>query len=361
MGNRVIDWFRRKSENPEAMVLISFIILTTVVIYAFGKLLAPILIAIVIAYLLEWGVRALEHRKVPRLMAILIVYISFIGVSLWIIFGLLPVIWTQVENLAAEIPHMVARGQDLLQQLTVRYPDYLTQESIQELTTKMGSQLGNLGKYMLSISFASLMSIATVLIYMILVPLLVFFFLKDKDLLLGWFGHFFPKDRGMLTRVGIEVNQQIGNYIRGKMVEIAIVGVATYLLFLFMGMNYSLLLAVLVGLSVLIPYIGAAVVTIPVAIIAYLQWGWTAQFGWLLIIHLAIQGIDGNFVVPVLFSEAVSLHPVAIIGAVLIFGGLWGFWGVFFAIPLATLVKALINALGDGAQGMESNPESTQS
>ncbi len=353
MSYRVVDWFRRKTENPEAVVLISFIVLTSITIYAFGKLLAPILIAIVIAYLLEWGVRALENRKVPRLLAVFIVFTGFIGLSLWVIFGLLPVIWTQLENLAAEIPNMVAKGQDLLQQLTARYPNYLTQESIQELTTKIGSQLGNLGKYMLSISFASLMSIATVLIYMILVPLLVFFFLKDKDLLLGWAGRYFPKDRGMLTKVGIEVNQQIGNYVSGKLVEIAIVGVSTYVVFLLMGMNYSLLLAVLVGLSVLIPYIGAAVVTVPVAIIAYLQWGWTADLGWLLFAHLLIQGIDGNLIVPVLFSEAVSLHPVAIIGAVLIFGGLWGFWGVFFAIPLATLVKALMNALGDGAPGMQ--------
>lgn len=353
MSYRVIDWFKRKTENPEAVVLISFIILTSIIIYAFGKLLAPILIAIVFAYLLEWGVRALENRKVPRLLAVFIVFTFFIGLSLWIIFGLLPVIWTQLENLAAEIPDMVTKGQALLQQLTVRYPDYLTQESIQELTTKVGSQLGNLGKYMLSISFASLMSIATMLIYMILVPLLVFFFLKDKDLLLGWIGQYFPKDRGMLTKVGIEVNQQIGNYVSGKLVEIAIVGVSTYVVFLLMGMNYSLLLAVLVGLSVLIPYIGAAVVTIPVAIIAYLQWGWTADMGWLLFAHLLIQGIDGNLIVPLLFSEAVSLHPVAIIGAVLIFGGLWGFWGVFFAIPLATLVKALMNALGDSAPGMQ--------
>ncbi len=348
MSYKVIDWFKRKTENPEAVVLISFIVLTGIIIYGFGQLLAPILIAVVLAYLLEWGVRALERRKLPHLLAVLIVFTGFIGISLWIIFGLLPVIWSQFENLAAEIPNMVSKGQDLLQQLTVRYPDYLTQESIQALTNKVGSQLGSLGNYMLSISFSSIMNIATFLIYMILVPLLVFFFLKDKSILLSWIARYFPKDRGMLNKVAIEVNQQIGNYVSGKLVEIGIVTVATYVVFLSMGINYSLLLAVLVGLSVLIPYIGAAVVTIPVVIIAYLQWGWTADFGYLLLAHLLIQGIDGNFIVPLLFSEAVSLHPVAIIGAVLIFGGLWGFWGVFFAIPLATVVKALINALEDG-------------
>ncbi len=105
------------------------------------------------------------------------------------------------------------------------------------------------------------------------------------------------------------------------------------------------LLAVAVGLSVLIPYIGAAAVTVPVAIVGLFQWGMTPQFYWLLLAYGIIQALDGNVLVPVLFSEAVNLHPVAIIVAVLVFGGLWGFWGVFFAIPLATLVKAVWNAL----------------
>ncbi|MDA7746645.1 AI-2E family transporter, partial [Psychromonas sp.] len=107
---------------------------------------------------------------------------------------------------------------------------------------------------------------------------------------------------------------------------------------------YSALLALLVGLSVLIPYIGAAVVTVPVAIVALFQWGFSADFVYLMIAYSVIQAIDGNVIVPILFSEAVNLHPIVIIISVLVFGGLWGFWGVFFAIPLATLVKAVLHA-----------------
>ena len=126
---------------------------------------------------------------------------------------------------------------------------------------------------------------------------------------------------------------QIGNYIRGKILEIIIVGVVTYIVFAWMGLNYAPLLAALVGLSVLVPYIGAAVVTLPVAVIAYFQWGLSAEFGYLILAYGIIQALDGNVLVPILFSEAVNLHPVAIIVSVLVFGGLWGFWGVFFAIP----------------------------
>ena len=101
--------------------------------------------------------------------------------------------------------------------------------------------------------------------------------------------------------------------------------------------------SITVGLSVLIPYIGAAVVALPVALVAHFQWGFDPAFIWLVVAYFILQFLDGNVLVPILFSDAVNLHPVAIIVAILVFGGLWGFWGVFFAIPLATLVKALIN------------------
>lgn len=181
------------------------------------------------------------------------------------------------------------------------------------------------------------------MVYLILVPLMVFFMLKDKQVLMGGLRRFLPRNRTLVNRVWVEMNNQIINYIRGKVIEILIVGVATYIPFALMGLRYSALLAVAVGFSVLIPYIGAAVVTVPVAMVALFQWGLTPEFAWLMVAYLVIQALDGNLLVPVLFSEAVNLHPVAIIIAVLVFGGLWGFWGVFFAIPLATLVKAVLN------------------
>jgi len=83
---------------------------------------------------------------------------------------------------------------------------------------------------------------------------------------------------------------------------------------------------------------------LPIAFVAYFQWGWGWSFGQVMIAYAVIQALDGNVLVPLLFSEALNLHPVAIIVAILVFGGLWGFWGVFFAIPLATVVQAVLKA-----------------
>jgi len=132
--------------------------------------------------------------------------------------------------------------------------------------------------------------------------------------------------------------------VRGKVLEIVIVAGVTSVTFSLLGVNYALLLGILTGLSVLIPYIGAAAATLPVFLIGFFQWGWSSELFYLMLAYGVIQALDGNVLVPLLFSEAVKMHPVAIVLAVLVFGGLWGFWGVFFAIPLATLCKAILNA-----------------
>ena len=119
---------------------------------------------------------------------------------------------------------------------------------------------------------------------------------------------------------------------------------ASFLVFWWLNLHYALLLAVLMGLSVIIPYVGATMVTFPVIFVAFFQWGLSDHFGYLVLAYTIIQALDTVVLIPLLFSEIVNLHPVAIIVAILFFGGLWGFWGVFFAIPLATLVNAVLNA-----------------
>jgi putative permease len=168
--------------------------------------------------------------------------------------------------------------------------------------------------------------------------------LKDKEEITAWLSGHLPKQRPMLRRIWAEMDMQIANYARGKAIEILIVGGVSYVSFAFLGLNYAALLGLLVGLSVIIPYIGATLVTIPVVLVALVQWGVGNEFYTVVIVYFVIQILDGNVLVPLLFSEAVNLHPVAIILAVLFFGGVWGLWGVFFAIPLATLIKAIMSA-----------------
>ncbi|MDP5254821.1 MULTISPECIES: AI-2E family transporter [unclassified Vibrio] len=345
MLEMISRWYKRRFSDPHAASLVAILLIGFIIIYFFGHLIAPLLVAIVLAYLLEWPVLHLHRFGVPRTLAVVSVIFVFVGLMLIALFGLVPTIWGQVGNLINDIPNMYSDSQRFIASLPERFPEVAHLQIVESMITNVKNQVLSMGESVVKGSLASLISIATLAIYLILVPLLVFFLLKDKREMLAIASGVLPKNRQLAYQVWYEMNDQISNYIRGKVLEIIIVGGVSYVTFAVLGLRYSALLAVAVGLSVLIPYIGAAVVTVPVAMVALFQWGLTPDFYWLLVAYGIIQTLDGNVLVPVLFSEAVNLHPVAIIVAVLVFGGLWGFWGVFFAIPLATLVKAVWRAL----------------
>ncbi|WP_279487493.1 AI-2E family transporter [Aeromonas veronii] len=337
-------WYQTRFSDPDAVTLFLLLVFCFAIIWLFGDLLAPLLVALVMAYLLEWPVARLQKAGLSRTLATSVILILFIAVAVASLLGLIPTLVSQGINLAKEAPAMLTHAQDYVRTLPDKYPELIDVSLVETVIDNIRQRILSGGEHLVSASLSSLVNVVAIMIYLILVPLMVFFMLKDKRVLIGSLRRFLPRNRTLVNRVWVEMNNQIINYIRGKVIEILIVGIATYVPFALMGLRYSVLLAVAVGFSVLIPYIGAAVVTVPVAMVALFQWGLTPEFAWLMVAYLVIQALDGNLLVPVLFSEAVNLHPVAIIIAVLVFGGLWGFWGVFFAIPLATLVKAVINA-----------------
>ncbi|MEY8215599.1 MAG: AI-2E family transporter [Colwellia sp.] len=338
------DWYTRKFSDPHAVTLVVILAGTFLFLALFSQLLMPVLVALAIAFLLDLPVNRMVHFNFSRTIATIIIVSVFIGVTLIGMLGLMPIIWQQSSNLLQEAPHMVTEGQSYLLTLPEQYPDIIQASQIETFISLVKEKLLEWGQVALQASLNSISNIVALMIYLILVPLMVFFFLKDKHILLTGFKVFLPNERRMAVQVGQEMNQQILNYIRGKIIEILIVGVSTTIAFIFLDLRYAVLLGVLVGLSVLVPYVGATIVTIPVFLVALFQWGYSSELGYIMLAYGLIQAIDGNVIVPLLFSEAVNLHPVTIIIAVIFFGGLWGFWGVFFAIPLATLVKAVINA-----------------
>ncbi len=348
----VSDWFRRLFNDPQAVILTVVLALVASVILFMGRDLAPVLASLVIAYLLEGIVQLLQRRlRTPRLLAVVVVFLLFVAFVLFLLLGLLPITSLQLTQLVQQFPNMLVKGQNLLLSLPALYPEFITEVQILEIINALKAEIATWGQKALSWSLAAGMGFITITIYLVLVPLLVFFFLKDKDLILVWLRGFLPHDHSLAQQVWREVDRQMGNYVRGKFLEILVVWVATYLAFATMGLQFAILLALMVGLSVIVPYIGAVVVTVPVALVAFFQWGWGSEFLWLMGVYLIVQGVDGNVLVPLLFSEVVDLHPIAIITAVLVFGGLWGFWGVFFAIPLATVVQSILKAWPRPAAG----------
>lgn len=338
------DWYTRNFSDPQAVILAFMLLMLFGLLWLVGDIMAPVLTALVLAYLLESVVAAMERWHVHRTLASVIVLLVILALSLVIIFGLVPVLSQQLTGIVRELPGMIGNIQEQLLRLPVKYPDIFTVAQVNDLIDNLRRELTSFTQSVLSFSLARLGSLVMIAVYAVLVPIMVFFVLKDKRTLLDFATKFVPHRSELSFQVWQEVDGKIANYIRGKFVEIIIVWVVTYVVFAIMGLNYSLLLSFLVGLSVIIPYVGAIAVTVPIALIGFFQWGLTAKLGYLLLAYQVIQILDGNVLVPLLFSEVVNLHPLAIIVAVLFFGGLFGLWGVFFAIPLATLVQAVMNA-----------------
>ena len=338
------QWYRRHFSDPQVALLAVLLIAGFAVIFIAGDVLAPLLVAVVMAYVLDGAVEWLVGLGAPRVLAVIGVFLVFLGLLLGVTIWLLPLLIHQAAQFFSEVPQMANKGQTLLMQLPERYPEFVTRDDITSLIGQVRSGLGTFGQRVVSLSIRSVMNLLTILVYMVLVPVLIFFLLIDKQKIFDWASSFLPTDRALSLRVWREMNIKISSYMRGKMVEIVLVWLVTYITFSLLNLNYAMLLAVVVGLSVIIPYVGAAVATFPVALIAYFQWGFSMELLYVLVAYSVIQFFDGNLLVPLLFSEAVNLHPVAIIAAVLVFGGFWGVWGVFFAIPLATLIQSVINA-----------------
>lgn len=338
------DWFRRTFSNPQVVILSILLAVLTIFIVFTAGMLAPVIAALIMAFLLYPPFRWLKGLGVPHTLAAIVISLFFLAFLLLVLLWLLPLLLQQFTQLGRQVPGMLLGIQAELMQLPERYPQFVSEAEVAQFAANLRAELVAFTQSLLSYSLASVVGVVTLMVYGILVPFLVFFFLKDRDRMVGWLMRFLPRYRELAAEVWAEVELQISNYIRGKAVEIVIVAAVTYVTFSLLGLNYSALLAVVTGLSVLIPYVGAAVVTFPVALVAFAQWGMGPELAYVLIAYGVIQALDGNVLAPLLLGDAVNLHPVAVIVAILFFGGLWGFWGVFFAIPLATVVQAVINA-----------------
>ena len=338
------DFTDRYFHDEESIILVFLLTIALVALLLFGGMLAPLIVALIIAYLMQGLVALLLKYGFTERLAFIAVYVLFFGVFITMLGFLLPQVWNQLRRMMDELPNLLSQGQALLLNLPENYPSLFSEEQINSFMDGLGGEVGSFGQAILEYSLASLPSVVAWVIFLVLVPILVFFMMKDKHQLLDWVGNLLPRNRPLMITIWREMDQQIANYVRGKFVEIIIVGSVAYLVFVFLGLNYALLLSVITGLSVMVPYIGAAAVNIPVAAIAYVQWGLGGEFWTVIVAYNILQILDGNVLVPIIFSEAVNLHPVAIIFAILFFGGIWGLAGVFFAIPLATLIQAIINA-----------------
>ena len=342
MQSLLNKFIKRFFSNEESIYFAILLIFSFFFIILFGNVLLPVIISVVIAFLLNGLMRTFEKWNISQSLSLSLTLIIFFSFYLSL-FTALPSIGSEINNLIQNLPSIVSSFQKTL----IDMNNYFSKEDIDLIFENLSNQINVLLSSALGQLAGTITLMFNAILYAIMIPLMVFFFLKDKNELLPIASFILPKENGFMQSVFSEMNDQLFNYVTGKVLEMILVATASYVLFAILGLQYAVLIAILVGLSVIIPIFGAILVTIPVVLIGLYEWGLTENFYWLLGFYLLIQILDGNVLVPILFSSRNNLHPAVIIIAILFFGGIWGFWGLFFAIPLATFIKAIINSWPD--------------
>lgn len=337
-------FYERYFSEEEAIIFTLLLIIFFTILMTMGGVIAPLLWSLVITYMLQGLVNSMDKLHVPHHLAVYLVYFLFLGLTILIMLFALPFTWNKMSGFVNDLPGMTDQLRSLLLLLPEKYPGVFNVDQVQQWMDTLQGEVVAYGQTLLSNSVSSVTRVVTWIVYTVLVPIMVFFMLKDAEKLLNWFETWLPEKRPIMAQVWHEMNDQLANYIRGKALQIVIVGGVTYVVLALLGLNAAPLLAVVIGISVIIPFVGATVVLVPLFLAGFLQWGFSGELLQVMLAYLAIHLIDANILVPLIFSETVNLHPIAIIIAILVFGGIWGVWGVFFAIPLATFIKAIIRA-----------------
>jgi len=328
--------------KTEAISLIIIFFMIFMFFKIMGQIILPITISIIISYYLYKVVNYLKHINIPHLIAVTIVFATFIGGLLAVTFLLLPILYEQIIELVSDIPRLCIYEQNIVMKVHRVLPDIFSIGQLEQLISSILGSIINFGKEILMISLVSLLSFAKIIIYLILIPILVFFFLRDGSTIIQWLTSFLPSRSKVLENIWQELTYKVRCYIRGKIVEIIIITIISSISFWLLGLRYAGLLGISVGISAVIAYVGVTLVTIPILFVGMMQWGWTEHFFYLLLIYTIINILDSYILVPILFSETMDLNPLAIIMAVLFFGKVFGIVGIFFAIPLLTLVSITI-------------------
>lgn len=338
------NWYRNLLSDPNSATFFLILIFLIMIVYFLGDVLAPIFMALGISYVLEVPIKYLETKKIIRRSFSTCVFMMlFFGFLIFIAISVVPSIASQVNDLLNKVPNYVDKFSIYMNEKASEYPQLLQYFDIVSILKQVGNKLAKFSTDFVQNNFVGyLMNITSFLLYLIIVPLLSFFMLKDKNVLLSGVKNIFPSNLKLATAMWEKMNGQLMNYVSGKFMHICIIAVVNFIAFKILDLNYAILLGFSVGLSVVIPYVGAAIVSVPVLIVAFIQFGATSTFWITTGVYILIQILDGNILVPMLFSEKMKLHPFIILSSVLVFGSLWGFWGVFFAIPLATFIKTIL-------------------
>lgn len=310
------------------------------ILFRVRAILGPFFLAFVLAYLLNPLVDILERFKISRNKAIALVFILIIAFFAAAFFLIIPIIYNELSKLAVILPQTIQSVTDMIEEFRKQFKatglpsqvalvldeHLIAGESV--LAERLNSFLDNLPK-----------ALSTVTLY-ILSPVIAIYFLADwKDLGEGFFRIIPQRSRMEWRRLWQDINHVVRQYLRGDLLVAVIVGILIGVGVKLVGMDYALLIGLICGVFDLIPYFGPAIGAVPSILLALTHSPVMAVKVALIIFF--VQQLEGNVISPKLMGDSVGLHPLWVVFALLAFGEIAGFWGMFLAVPLAAVIRVV--------------------
>lgn len=320
--------------------------LLTPFIVVIKTIFLPFVVAGILYYICRPLVSWLENKKTPKWIAILAAYAA-IGLFVFGVIKLVgPVINDQLEHFVANLPAMVSATTDTIkyvQENWTTFPNFIQEallKASEELESRTQSNVGNIANGILGV-FGIIGGFINTIFYLVLVPFILFYMLKDGHRFAPNVVSFFPqKKKEDVKKILHEIDKAISTYIQGQILVSVIVGALLYIGYLIIGLNYSLVLAIFGMFTNVIPFLGPYIAVVPAFLVALFQDPIMALY--VAIIMFVAQQIEGNIVSPNIMGKTLNIHPLTIIVLILSAGNLMGIIGIIFVIPAYSIVKVLV-------------------
>lgn len=338
MLNFIINFIKLNRE----LIIVLFIFVPSFIVFINTSFLLIIIVSVILSYFLHKFEKFCITVGLSKKFSFIFIYLFFFMAFALLFSILVPIVFKQLVVFFNDLPFIIQKIKIITYKIIKYYPNFFPKEQTNILFSNVILYVQSIGKTVINASLLSIVIITKWIVYFFLIPILIFFFLKDHKKIMKTFLITMPEKSKFWKNVWDATYIQLNNYVRGKIIEILIVSLITLILFRYYNIVYSDLLAFIVGFSVIVPYVGIMVISIPIFIISAIQLGFSSDFFYMITFYIIIQFLDGNLLVPILFSEAVKLHPITIIFSVIVLGSLFKIYGLFFAIPIAIIIKAVI-------------------
>lgn len=356
IGNKYVDDNKKIRINKKKVIPIIITVLSIYIFYLLAKkhgiiadTVYTIIISAILAYLFNPIVNYFEKRRINRGFGVLIIYLIIIGIIFILSFLVIPRTGKEIKRLFIVLPKYFDKVSKFIDSLYTRY--YLNTDNIPPIFKGIEEVLleniyGIQDVIVASISkfIEGILSTFSKVVSLILIPILTFYFLKDKEYFKTKLYLSIPKKkRKEVKELCLEIDRSLSQFIRGRLILALYVGIATTILLLILNIDFAIVIGMITGISDVVPYFGPFIGFLPAVFFALLSSPIKAL--WVAIFFVGIQWVENNVLAPKIIGESTGIHPITILLSLIIGGGVFGVMGMIFSVPIVAIVKILFNFL----------------